>query len=293
MGNAFDQANHNSNFALVQAVNLLSLAAVVAQAWDTLVSFSNEVEYLWRGRFRFIKALYFGSRYGMLAVQVMNQYLNFRLRVDPSICRGALVFKPIVAQFGLMLVEIILLIRVYALYNQSFKAKYLLLAIFIISTAMETIGNAMVVHDLAKARGCETPGVDNKALALSGVGAGLCQSVIFIATLLNLCLGRRRRTPLTSLMLREGVVSFILLLVLLAVLMAFEVVRELYVKDGDAKGIGEVVFSWYLALISIAGSRLILNMRQVAAQHLSLLRQEPERDPTSNEESIYLTSLFD
>ena len=25
--------------------------------------------------------------------------------------------------------------------------------------------------------------------------------------------------------------------------MAFEVVRELYVKDGDAKGIGEVVFS--------------------------------------------------
>ncbi|KAF8878815.1 hypothetical protein CPB84DRAFT_1793892, partial [Gymnopilus junonius] len=39
------------------------------------------------------------------------------------------------------------------------------------------------------------------------------------------------------------VASFILLLVLLAVLIAFEVVRELYIKDGDAKGVGEVVFS--------------------------------------------------
>ena len=43
-------------------------------------------------------------------------------------------------------------------------------------------------------------------------GAGLCQFVVFVTTIANLLSSGKRRTPLTSLMLKEGVASFILLL---------------------------------------------------------------------------------
>ncbi|KAF8892828.1 hypothetical protein CPB84DRAFT_1748720 [Gymnopilus junonius] len=205
----------DASSVLSQAAVFVSSAATAAQAWDTIVSVSDEVEYLWRGKFRLVKGLYIASRYGLLVVQLVNQLLNFQSKarpLDASLCARILVFKSVVAQSALTLVEIILLIRVYALYNQSFKARTLLTSVFVVSTILEISGMSMIVRSLAKVSGCNTPKVDKQAVMLSGTGAGLCQFVVFTTTVANLLPSNRRRTPLTSLMLKEGIASFILLL---------------------------------------------------------------------------------
>ncbi|PPR04997.1 hypothetical protein CVT26_012591 [Gymnopilus dilepis] len=323
-------------------------AAAAAQAWDLIVSLGDEIEYLWRGKFRSVKALYIGSRYGLLVGQLcvfltidpspncicslhlsLNQFLNFQSSIRPldaSFCAGILVFKAVAAQGGLTLVEIILLIRVYALCNQSFRAKCFLAIIFIVSTVLEVTGMSLIIRSLSKESGCQTPRVDKQAVVLSGTGAGLCQFVVFVTTIANLLSSGKRRTPLTSLMLKEGVASFILLLgaiqrflthhiwlimvlskVLLAVMITCEVIRSFYLKKGNInyKEFSNAAFSWvYPSYASgckvhnfsfFIGSRLILNMRKVAVKQLSMFRGEQGQgpDPTPDENSVYLTSLIE
>jgi len=273
-----------------QAVNFLSCGALAAQAWDLMMSFSDEVEYLWRGKFTFIKALYFGSRYGMLVTQVINQLLSFPFEEDSYlflICSEIFIFKAILAQLGLTLVEMILLIRVYALYNQSFRAKWLLTSVFVISTTLETTGNSLVIQALARTSRCIPPILDRKALMIFGIGAGVCQSIVFIMTIAKLVAGQQRRTPLTSLMLKEGVVTFLLVFALVAIMIAYEIIRNIDM------GVGNAAFSWYTALLSVTGSRLILNMRKVAVMHRMQRHITTDDEAYSGDESVCLTSVHE
>jgi len=260
-----------------------------------MVAFSDEVDYLWRGKFTFIKALYFNSRYTMLTLQLVDQFLYFRFQMTQPhslICARINVYKSVIGQVGMTLIEMILLIRVYALYNQSVKARVFLLAVFIISTALEFSAISIVINTLLGSPACIAPEMSGMVERLYGLGAGFCQFVVFTATIFKLF--SKRRTPLMTLVFKEGVVSFILVLILLAVMVVYEILRNMDIRagKGTAALAGNAVFSWYLALLSIAGSRLILNMRTVVVKH-RLRRQSQDDDVFSSQESesVCLTTL--
>jgi len=257
--------DHNPSL-LEQTVSMISFAALAAQTWELLVSFTDEVEYLWGGKFNFVKGLYFCSRYAMLVAQIVNQLLSFRFQERAShpshICPGIFVYKTIISQMSLSLVEMILLIRVYVLCNQSYKAKRLLLLVFSLTTVLETTGTAIVCHSLAQESGCMPPEPNKKGMTIFGIGAGFCQAVIF-ATTVTKFLARGRagwtRTPLVSLMLRDGLVTFFLIMALLSVMIVYAItIHNIDIEVGNAG------FAWFIALLSIAASRLILNTRKIA-----------------------------
>jgi len=278
---------------------MISFAALAAQAWELLVYFTDEVEYLWRGRFNFIKGLYFCSRYAMLVAQIINLLLSFRFEERTShpsrICPGIFVYKTIISQMSLSLVEIILLIRVYALCNQSYKAKWLLLVVFCLTTALETTGTVIVCYSLAQVSGCTPPGANKKGILIFGIGAGFCQSVIFGTTTIKFITRGRTgwtRTPLVSLMLRDGFVTFFLIMALLGVMIAYEIIRNIDMEMGNA------VFAWFIALMSISASRLILSLRKIAVTRRASRSSEDEglsnnlQDDTGTE-SICLTTIYE
>jgi len=265
---------HTSRMFLTQALGFASIAALAVQAWEFFVYFTDEVEYLWKGRFNAIKGLYFCSRYGMLLAQIVNQALSYGLgegvpQLHHNMCSGMFVYKTVVGQLGLNLVEIILLLRVYALYNRSYRMKFLLGGSFITASLLETTGTVIVIQSLAPAVDCQLPEASSKGLLIFGIGAAFCQCVIFVTTLNKFVTGRSygwARTPLTSLMLREGVVVFFLILALLIVMSAYELIRNL------TPGVGQAAFSWYITFISIGASRLILSMRKVAVDQFRNMR---------------------
>ncbi|KDR74845.1 hypothetical protein GALMADRAFT_249753 [Galerina marginata CBS 339.88] len=297
------QIANNPNAPLVaQAVSFVSFAALAAQTWELMVSFTDEVEYMWRGKFTIFKTLYFSARYGMLAAQVINQTLSFYVdgrqqpKSQPSpLCPGIFIYKSIISQIGLALVEIILLLRVYALYNQNHKARRFLMLVFVAATILETTGNGIVIRSLGSVTGCAPAKVDKNGIAIFGLGAGFCQLVILSTTLVKYYGSRQAgwaRTPLTSLMLKEGAAAFILIFTLLTILIAYEIVRRIDIQVENA------AFSWHIALLSIAASRLVLNMRKVAVTHLNRHTSEDDSMATrtydsTQDESFRLTSLHE
>jgi len=71
----------------------------------------------------------------------------------------------------------------------------------------------------------------------------------------------RARTPLTSLILREGIVVCFLTFGMLVINVTDGGIRMAGLRLGDAD------FAWYISLLSVVGCRLILDMRKLSVSH--------------------------
>lgn len=141
----------------------------------------------------FERVIFLGT-HSWIAFRRINEllYIYFRDDLQPHLARCAeiFVYKTIVGHLGLKLVEIVLLIRgtirflcselfmadklastVYALYNRSFMAKYFLLSVFIIATALEIAGITLIIPSLVKISGCVPPQVKRIAFILFAYAA--------------------------------------------------------------------------------------------------------------------------
>ncbi|KAF8955522.1 hypothetical protein BDZ97DRAFT_284462 [Flammula alnicola] len=142
-------------------------------------------------------------------------------------------------------------------------------------------GTGIIIRNLSQSKSCIPPKGEKKGLVLFMTGAGLCQLLVFVMSLNKLVArGRWSRTPLTSLMLREGIFAFLLVLGLLMTMVVYEILRNLDIDVGNA------VFSWYLTLMSMGTSRLILNIRKIVATHRRRRRQSFSESTGSDDESI-------
>ncbi|KAF9480743.1 hypothetical protein BDN70DRAFT_594111 [Pholiota conissans] len=284
-------------YRLMQVGDLISFGALAIQAWELFAHLTDEVEYLWKGRFNFIKALYFCSRYVSLAAQIVNQLLSYGIAIKlekAGNCSTIFVFKSVIGHAALTMLEIILFIRVYALYKQSLKIKYILAIVYICAASLEIVGNGFVIRSIIQTGGCQSPSMDNGALILFGSGAGFYQIAIFAMSLYKLYDGGLSKTPLTTLMLRDGVIVFVLLTAMMLVLLTYDsLARNLDLAFGKA------FLSCFISVISISASSLILNMRKLAVKNT--LRSVGYRNTAEGgaersyitDESICLTSFYE
>ncbi|KAF9554463.1 hypothetical protein CPC08DRAFT_727137 [Agrocybe pediades] len=99
------------------------------------------------------------------------------------------------------------------------------------------------------------------------------------------------RTPVISLMLRDSVSVFILLVIITSTVVGFEVVRSI----DDKVSLWAAAYSWYVALLSASGCRIILNMRMLGATHYRQQRHQQHLltypYPTTNEEDLSTSTI--
>ncbi|KAH9474871.1 hypothetical protein JR316_0013339 [Psilocybe cubensis] len=276
---------------MTNPVSLASVAALAAQFWDTMICFGDEVEYLWRGRFRFVKLIYFCSRYLLLLGQIANEVLLLLFHTqgdtpNQNICPGMFIFKSSLTQVGLVLLEIVLFLRVYALYHHIAQAKWFLFVAFLVSFTLEICGTALFIQSMSTMSGCGLLRADDKSVYFFGTGVGLAQIVLVVATLLELASKQRQRrvrSPLTNMVLQQGVASCFLVLTLIAVLMVYNFFSYL------DESMGEAMISWYYTLISVGTSRLILEMWKLPSSENS--EHNFARDSETG--NLHLTTLSD
>ncbi|PPQ93962.1 hypothetical protein CVT25_014873 [Psilocybe cyanescens] len=97
---------------------------------------------------------------------------------------------------------------------------------------------------------------------LWSAGVGLVQVALVFATLVKLILRYRSgksRTPLASMVLNQGLATFVLVFALVTNMMVYNFLRDLDM------GVQNSLLSWYNALLSIGTSRLVLEMRKLSA----------------------------
>jgi len=103
-----------------------SLASAVILIFDTLDNFADEVELIWRQRMSVGKALYIASRYLVyIDVSLMLIYL-FDARLETKICHKLYVATTYFTLVGAVIAELVLLIRVYAIWKQSMRIRVFL-----------------------------------------------------------------------------------------------------------------------------------------------------------------------
>ncbi|TFK31291.1 hypothetical protein BDQ12DRAFT_217383 [Crucibulum laeve] len=260
---------------ILQATTCASFGALAVQVWELLLCLGDEVDHIWGGSLSLMKLLYVISRYLLLFAQIANLALSNIIHYHmptPSLCISAFIFKAAIGQVALTCVEMIQLVRVHMLYNRSRRVRWFLTAVFIVSFSLEIAGNSIVLRTLMQGHSCIPEQASTRTLTMVGrTGAGLCQGTILIMTVGKFISSRRNgwaRTPLASKMLKEGVVVFLLLLAVMGAMISYEVIRNLGLVFWNA------AFAWYLTLVSMAGCRLALNMKELISRRI--VRDEEE-----------------
>ncbi|KDR74841.1 hypothetical protein GALMADRAFT_141169 [Galerina marginata CBS 339.88] len=274
------ESSHAAGLSLVWIAKAATLGALVFQFLEFFSQFVDEIEYLWKSRIRLITCLYAWCRYFPLCGQIVNLVFAEMVHNSPSarLCMTAFILKAITAQLTTICVEAILMVRVHALYNNSRRSGILLLLVLLFGTILEVTGAVLSLANLEPGIGgtiCTPAPCSPLHLALFAIGCGLIQGVTLFMTGLRIYFSRKRgwtRTPVVSLMLRDGVSIFVLLAVIISSLIGFEVVHRL----GDGVLVWDAAYAWYVSLVSISGCRMILSMRKLGARHPR--NRQPDED---------------
>ncbi|KLO16824.1 hypothetical protein SCHPADRAFT_193856 [Schizopora paradoxa] len=100
-------------------VNYVNLAAVTCLGYDTLLSLDDEITYVWRTQWSFVKILYIASKYLAYLDAVAFLIFFFNSNMTPSACLTLYSATSYVIVAGILIAEIILLMRTCALWGLS------------------------------------------------------------------------------------------------------------------------------------------------------------------------------
>ncbi|TFK31293.1 hypothetical protein BDQ12DRAFT_217459 [Crucibulum laeve] len=262
----------------------VSIGALAIQVYELFTCLPDEIKYLWKCKFSATTYLYTWSRYVPLCAQIINVILSEMVyAASPSnkICIGNYIFKAVAGQLSLTCVEMIILLRVYALYNRSRRITYFLGGVFLTGLTLQIIGSVMLVTSAYTGPIlCSSSQASTMGLSLFAAGACVNETIMLFMTFLKV-FGTYRdgwgRTPLVSVMIRDGLLVFVLLSVIISTMISFELVQHL------SDSLWNTAFSCYIASLSITGCRLILKMRR-----LSVRNMDEDTDMTE----IQFTSVF-
>lgn len=236
-------------------VRSASGAAFILLFWEWIITLDDEVEYIWsKPNNSWLKWLFIFSRYYTMAASLTQISIESAVLHGFPMSRSCLRIwyscQVIVALHSMSSLELILMTRVYALYNKSRRVWWLFFTLYISENAIVVIG--LFVH---------YPGSDFQAIEVVrhlpasfsyfGFCTLLVQLIIIILTLLRYLSGSWKTVPIVRLMLRDGTLSFSALTVVVLIMSIFTIQRRPFAVVG---------FSWLLTVMSSVTCRLIINM---------------------------------
>ncbi|TFK32732.1 hypothetical protein BDQ12DRAFT_692109 [Crucibulum laeve] len=237
--------------------NASCLAAFVVLFYEYSASFAQEYQFVWKSRRTLVKWVYLFSRYFALGAQIANNVLLIfplsKIPVRHELCKPWFLFLIISASMLLAALEIVLMLRVYAIYRRSSRVKTFFIVIFTI--------NQLIVADYVRrassfpfSGACEAAETPYEVIYPATIIL-LTQSIIWLMTVTkkNVAYGR---APIISLMIRDGAWIFVLICAILVVNIPY----SLTIKAPNS----HILFVWPMTLFSIGACRIILNMQSLS-----------------------------
>ncbi|KLO07892.1 hypothetical protein SCHPADRAFT_894292 [Schizopora paradoxa] len=131
--------------AVKRVVEVSKVAMASLLVYDTVISVSDEVHYIWRQRWSFVKIIYILARYStlidfyFLKFVLLRRVLNFEeTLIYPNValieqeCRFAYEFLAWMIYFGTFTSQCVLIIRTYAIWNRNIYILVYLLLLYIV-----------------------------------------------------------------------------------------------------------------------------------------------------------------
>ncbi|KAF9238318.1 hypothetical protein BU15DRAFT_75255 [Melanogaster broomeanus] len=240
------------------------LASLVFLVWDILISYEAEVEHIWpKPRTSAFKWLYLYLRYFNLLVQIWNQIAVSHLtngEDHASLCGAWYIYAAVVSQVSVSAVEVILAIRIFALFNKSYRIACLLAFVLTAEMLTMAVNNCYTIPKIRPSEACIVAELPEQVLGYSSVLL-ITQSVLVGLMIFKHTTVLRSgwgRTPLVSVLVRDGSVVYIIVLVFAVALIASSKLQD---KRTIAMFLS--VGFWGVSVSSVAGCRLIINTQKL------------------------------
>ncbi|KAH8107373.1 hypothetical protein DFH11DRAFT_1711662, partial [Phellopilus nigrolimitatus] len=237
-----------------QCVNLSSMAALAFIVWDVLTTLDEEAECIWRKPFTWSKALFVFIRYFAIATQIALIFVATGIEFSSAACYAWYIFQAVAMQVFISSVEIVLMLRVHALYGHNIYVKKVTLALFAVEVGVMAVCLYATVHGLQFDDLCI---VTHSPMAILGYGVAAIafETVLFLLTLAKFVQALHAgwaHTQIMQLLIRDGTWAFG------AIFATMTVNAVAYcVINGPLSGVG---FAWLLSVAAAAGGRLLLNV---------------------------------
>lgn len=269
-----------------------SVAAYTVLVWELLTQFENEVHWIWTISWAsWIKWNYIIGRYGALAIQGIYLYRHIYSQhhpYSPSECLVWSTFRTIVVSLFSASVQVTLLVRVCALYDRE-KQIRLSLRLLHIATVLLSIGiwTYLACQPIGFNGDCSF--VDSETgrwAVLTVTTATLMRDLILVVALAGKMVRLSRlphAPPIFHLVMRDGVWTFMVVTVTLAIAQGF-------IYSGEFRS-SDITLDWVVAAYSFASTRLILNVGKFKSERQTGLNSQASNQfPLSERPVITLTN---
>ncbi|KDQ56400.1 hypothetical protein JAAARDRAFT_36569 [Jaapia argillacea MUCL 33604] len=195
-----------------------SIGSLTFLAWDVIVTFDDEVEFIWQQPWRSpTKWLFLFSRHSSIIAQIfflLRSLGYFGLNIPPESCPLWFTLQSVVTQIIIASVETILAMRVYALHNRSPKIHRLLVGLSGIELVVVILTFAIFIPQFDWFPTC-VPFPSYQSLTFLHIMTAsnlFIQTSIIVLTLAKTFMGwrSRGRIPILAVLTRDGLWAFLL-----------------------------------------------------------------------------------
>ncbi|KAJ7064083.1 hypothetical protein C8F01DRAFT_1130294 [Mycena amicta] len=259
-----------------RTTNAMILGALSLVAYDHLLSLPDEIELMWPSRDRTFPAtniVYLWNRYFTLISLCYDASVMLSPFKSNASCIKFFQGEAVTSTVILATVDLILVLRVWLLYERKRVLLYLLIPMI----GLEILTMGVVSHYTIASvpeywplqwptTGCYPKGNVPRYFAFYSVPVLVVSMTMFLLTVYKcgttLLAHGRARMPIYSLFLRDGVFWFI------AIFMTF--IPEVVIWARGRESLAELLIAPGLAISSIIGSRVLLNIKSLMRTHTRL-----------------------
>ncbi|GJJ09806.1 hypothetical protein Clacol_004030 [Clathrus columnatus] len=244
-----------------------TVAASMFFFWDYLITFDDEVNFIWRQKQSYISALFYFIRYLTLAIRSVHLIFCANvfgyLGITAPDCTVWRWFQVLSGQILFCIVELLLITRIYALYEKSTKLLGVLLFFLLLEFSAMM---ALVITSLPKevAKGLPPALAHIHSAPCIGISqpkefASLWIPALIMQTTLSILVawkvlrsGSFTGNRLLTIFVRDHLWAFLMIFgVAFWATLAYELTDDL----------GETALTWTYSVLGFAGTRLVLNLR--------------------------------
>ncbi|THH23059.1 hypothetical protein EUX98_g8118 [Antrodiella citrinella] len=248
-----------SHGAMVQIMTLIGFVALV---YDHILTFADEVNYIWEARAGLVSTLFLLNRYIVPLVLVVDLYEMFGLANDSGkFCKVWTALQSFLTVASFLSIHSIVAMRVHALYSGTRWIKVFLWTVGTLYAASSitiiiVAGVRVIPHIEPPHHGCV--GAIPSYLWTAWLPSIIFETILFGLTVNAMLIQDRRRSfnTLTLILYRDGIFFF--------VAVAFCSLFSLLVwalADPTLLGLARY---FALAMVNVAASRLVLNLKAYA-----------------------------
>ncbi|KAI0640949.1 hypothetical protein C8Q79DRAFT_920383 [Trametes meyenii] len=260
-----------------RSVSHSAVACATLITWDVLITFSEEVDFIWRRKWTATTYMYIMARYipwmVLLALLPVSVNGSTGLKFTSGQCDAWQFVQGILMQVTITTVDVILITRVYALYRRSLILLQILVGLFAAEFAflcyVLVSSNPRIVHE-------------DECFVTSSptffkyywIVSLLFETLLFALTIYKFVKAVHHGWGKSSVMQRfvtDGTWAYALIfLVMLVNMLLYEYAHSAFAG---------ICYTWLVVVLSFAGSRLILNPRRAFVS---------SQEPTANDESSHI-----